>query len=108
MIRVADRFDTWASDAGAMHVEVSGVDPQGRSVERTWTLIAERGDGPQIPSAPAAVLVKKLLGVPGYSPIDARGARPCVGLLTLAEIMGELAGFAIRARSDEKKIAIGR
>jgi hypothetical protein len=108
MIRVADRFDTWASDAGAMHVEVSGVDPQGRSVERTWTLIAERGDGPQIPSAPAAVLVKKLLGVPGYSPIDARGARPCVGLLTLAEIMGDLAAFSVRTQLDEKKIAIGR
>jgi hypothetical protein len=108
MIRVADWFDAWASDSGAMHVEVNGVDPQGRSVQRTWTLIAERGDGPQIPATPAAVLVKKLLGVPGYTPIDARGARPCIALLTLAEIMGDLGAFAIRTRLDEKKIAIGR
>jgi hypothetical protein len=108
MIRVADWFDAWASDSGAMHVEVSGVDRERRSVQRTWTLVAERGDGPQIPATPAAVLVKKLLGVPGYAPIEARGARPCIALLTLAEIMGDLAAFAVRTRLDEKKIAIGR
>jgi hypothetical protein len=108
MIRVADAFDPWASDAGAMHVRVEGVDHQGRTIERTWTLIAERGDGPQIPAAPAAVLVKKLSAVPGYSPLRVRGARPCIGLLTFAEILNELASFAIRTRLDQKQVAIGR
>jgi hypothetical protein len=108
MIRVADAFDPWASDAGAMHVRVGGVDHQGRGIERTWTLIAERGDGPQIPATPAAVLVKKLLGVPGYASLTERGACPCMGLLTLTEILNELEAFAIRTRLDEKQVAIGR
>ena len=108
MIRVADAFDPWASDAGAMHVRVDGVDHQGRTIERTWTLIAERGDGPQIPATPAAVLVKKLLGVPGYAPMTERGARPCIGLLTLTEILNDLAPFAIRTSLDEEQVAIAR
>jgi hypothetical protein len=101
MIRVADAFDGFASDAGAMHVRVRGV-ARGQRVQRTWTLLAERGDGPQIPATPAALLAKKLLGVAGYSPVSACGARPCTGLLALDEIMRELAALAIRARLDEE------
>lgn len=108
MIRIADAMDAWASDAGAMHVQVRAPDAQGRGIQRTWTLIAERGDGPQIPATPAAVLVKKVLGVQGYAPLTERGARPCVGLLTLTEILNELAPFAIRAQLDEEQIAIAR
>jgi hypothetical protein len=108
MIRVADALDPWASDAGAMHVRVLGADRQEHIVRRTWTLVAERGDGPQIPAAPAAVLVKKLAAVPGYSPLRVRGALPCMGLLTLAEILNELASFAIRTRLDEEQLPIAR
>lgn len=108
MIRIAAAFDAWASDAGAMHVQVRGADARGRDVKRTWTLIAEGGDGPQIPATPAALLVKKLLSVGGYAPLSARGAAPCIGLLPLSELMGELAGLAIRTRLDEEEIAIGR
>ena len=102
MIRVADAFDGLASDAGAMHVRVRGVEARGQRVQRTWTLVAERGDGPQIPATPAALLAKKLLGVAGYSSVSACGARPCTGLLALDEIMRELAALAIRARLDEE------
>jgi hypothetical protein len=49
-----------------------------------------------VPAAPPALLVKKLLGFPGYAPLEKRGAFPCIGLLTRAEIMNELAGFVIR------------
>ena len=108
MMRIADAFDAWASDAGAMHVRVDGVDQQEQHLRRTWTLVAERGDGPQIPATPAALLVKKLLEVPGYAPLHARGAAPCIGLLTLGEIIGELAGYAIRTRLDQEQLAVAR
>ena len=108
MMRIADAFDAWASDAGAMHVRVDGVDQQGHHLRRTWTLVAERGDGPQIPATPAALVVKKLLGVAGYAPLHARGAAPCMGLLTLGEIVGELASYAIRTRLDQEQLAVGR
>ena len=89
-LRIAKAGDHFGTDTGAMHVRVvtkAGI--------RTGTLVAEKGDGPQIPAAPAALTVKKLLALPGYAPLTARGAFPCIGLLTREEIMKELSGFAI-------------
>jgi hypothetical protein len=102
MIRVADGFDPVASDSGAMHVAVRGRGAAGGSMRRSWTVVAERGAGPQIPATPAALLIKKLLRVSGYRPLGARGAQPCIGLLSLDEIVRELAGLAIRTRLDEE------
>lgn len=106
MIRIADSVNSIASDSGAMHVEVTGVDASAQTLRRRWTLIAERGDGPSIPATPAALLAKKLLGVPGYVAATERGARPCVGLLSLAEIVAEFRPFAIRTQLEEEAISI--
>lgn len=106
MIRIADWFNSIACDSGAMHVQVMGVDASARTLRRRWTLIAERGDGPHIPATPAALLAKKLLGVPGYVAATERGARPCVGLLSLAEIVAEFRPFEIRTQLEEEAISI--
>jgi Saccharopine dehydrogenase NADP binding domain len=95
-IRIADACNGLGSDAGAMHVRVVVRDATGRVSSPQATLVAERGDGPQIPATPAALVVKKLLAIPGYAPMDERGARPCIDLLSVQEIMAELRGFAIR------------
>jgi hypothetical protein len=95
-IRIADALDRFGSDVGAMHVRVVVRDPAGRIASRQATLVAERGDGPQIPAAPAPLVVKKLLAVPGYEPIAIRGARPCIDLFSISELMAELERCAIR------------
>jgi hypothetical protein len=100
-IRVANAFDRWGTDTGAMHVRVVTRSDSERTATRTGTLIAERGDGPEIPAVPAALIVKKLLALPGYAPFNERGARPCMGLLTRTEIFRELERFAIRYATDE-------
>jgi hypothetical protein len=79
-----------------MHVRVVTRDATGRVTPRLATLVAQHGDGPQIPATPAALLVKKLLAIPGYAPISVRGAQPCVDLLTVPEILSELRDYAIR------------
>ena len=94
--RIAAGFDWLGSDAGAMHVRVQTRDAHARSMTREAVLVAAEGDGPQIPAAPAALIVKKLLALPGYAPLERRGAFPCIGVLTHAEIMAELRDFAIR------------
>ena len=106
MMRVADAFDSLASDAGAMHVQVVGENEQEQLLRRTWIVVAERGDGPQIPATPSAVLVKKLLGIDGYAALTTRGASPCVGLLSLDEIIAELAGYAIRTELHEEQVPV--
>jgi len=95
-LRMGDRFDRFGTYAGAMHVRVVTASGTGTATQLA-TIIAEQGDGPQIPSAPSALIAKRLLGLPGYRPLaGTRGAVPCIGILTLAEILGELKGFAIR------------
>ncbi len=93
--RIAGLLQPFGSHAGAMHVVVRGA-RGGRRVARHWALVAERGDGAFVPAAVASVLTKRLCGVPGYEPLPARGAAPCVGLVQVEEVLRELAGRAVR------------
>jgi hypothetical protein len=83
---LADRFQHWGSDAGAMHVRV-----EGGGTRRTWRLIATHGDGPFVPTLAAAALVRKLAS----GELDARGATPCVGLLSLPDFAQAAEGLHI-------------
>ncbi|HEX3398370.1 MAG TPA: saccharopine dehydrogenase NADP-binding domain-containing protein [Steroidobacteraceae bacterium] len=96
MRRMAAWFDRFGSDNGAMHIQLRGRGADGSCQTRIWTLIAEHGDGPQIPATAAILLAKKLLNVGGYAPIAKRGAMPAVNLLTLQEFEREWRTLAIR------------
>ena len=95
MQRMAGWFDGFGSNSGAMHVELSGRGGDGCLQSRTWTLIAENGDGPRVPTMAAVLLAKKLLNVPGYAPIASRGATPAWNLLSLREFEREWRTLAI-------------
>jgi hypothetical protein len=95
---IADRLENFGSDRGGMVVYAIGRDCNGHPVERLWTLIAEAGDGPQIPPTPALLLVLRLMGGKAM----AAGARPAVGLLTLGEIETGLSSFRIRFGRSER------
>jgi hypothetical protein len=51
----------WGEHRGGMFVSVEGLDTNGKQVERSWHLVAERGDGPFIPSMAVAAIMKKVL-----------------------------------------------
>jgi hypothetical protein len=92
---LADLFTGFGTDRGGMLVEAGGVDAEGRKVRARWTLVAEAGDGPVIPTLPALALLRRLAdgGVPP-------GASACVGLLGLEEIEAEFRPYRIRTRID--------
>ena len=92
---MADLFKRLGSDAGAMHVTLDGRDEQGEHVVRTWTLVATDGDGPYVPTLAAAALVRRL--AQGWR---LPGARPCVGILSLDDLVRETDGLAIRTASS--------
>jgi hypothetical protein len=96
MRRLAAWVDRFGSDNGAMHVQLRGRGVDGSCQTCTWTLVAENGDGPQIPATAAVLLTKKLLNVGGYAPITLRGAMPAMNLLTLQEFEREWRTLAIR------------
>ena len=84
------------TDRGGMVAEAWGLDAAGRSLRRRWTLLAEAGDGPVIPTLPALAILRAMTaGVP-LPP----GARPCVGVLTLPAIAAEFALYRIRTSED--------
>lgn len=69
---------------------------QGRRLERRWTLIANGGDGPEIPSLAVPLLLARLAA--GEL---APGARDSGGLLSLEDFEPSLAGLAAtRARTE--------
>ncbi|MNY77512.1 hypothetical protein D3C86_2174420 [compost metagenome] len=56
-----------------------------------WTLYAEHGIGPYIPTLSAIILTGKLL----RCELAERGAMPCLGLFSLAEFDAEAAPLGI-------------
>ncbi|MDG2534273.1 DUF4166 domain-containing protein [Sphingomonas sp. HITSZ_GF] len=83
------------SDRSAMAVTVTGS-----GVERRWTLIAERGDGPEIPTLAAQLLAEEVL-----AGRVAPGAQDAGGLLTLDQFEPLFAGLAIRHGIVERPVA---
>jgi len=92
MLAASNWFDRFGSADGGMHIIMTGRDHDGRPHRRTWFIVAFDGHGPQIPTVPAIVLAKRL----AHGQIGDRGAKPCVGLVTLDDYLGELRDYPIR------------
>jgi len=75
---------------GALGIWVKGRDHGGRTIEHRIALVTA-DDGPATPCAPGILLAKRLLLGAGIPP----GARPCMGLLELAEIREHLTPLGI-------------
>lgn len=87
---IADRLCGFGTDKGGLRIDLEGA-----AGTRIWSLVAEGGDGPFVPATPAAALVRKL----ARGQVSERGAMPCVGLLSLAEIEAEWIGASLRIAS---------
>ena len=94
LLRISDACNAFGSDVGGMHMILRGEGVDGRPLEKRWFIVAEAGDGPQIPCVPAILLARRLYEKdPGLR----TGAYPCVGLTRLKDYLDALKPFAIRA-----------
>ena len=101
---IATLLEPFGSDRGGMVVRVLGRTPDGRHERRTWTLIAEAGDGPEIPTLVARVLCRRAV-----SGRLASGARACLAEVSLAEVVDEAAGLQVHtSASAEAMVPIFR
>jgi Saccharopine dehydrogenase NADP binding domain len=80
------------SDRGAMFVTLEGRDAEGTPRRLTWNLVARDNHGPNIPCAPAIALTNKIAAGAPIVP----GATPCMGLLSVEELLEPLKGLSIR------------
>lgn len=95
--RRAQALEVFGDGLSAMFVRLQGQGADGRSLHLCWELLAERNDGPNIPCMAAVALARKLAA----GQLLERGARPCLGLVTLDEYLAELDGLAIRSALRE-------
>ncbi len=78
------------SDRGGMLVSATGLDGAGKLRQARWSLLAEKGDGPQVPTLAAAAAVRAIRDgslVPG--------ARSAGGALRLSRIEAEMRPYAL-------------
>ncbi len=92
--KAASGFERFGTDRGGMCVRVQGRDEDGRLTLASWTLVAEAGDGPNIPALPALALIRAMLN----GRVTDTGARNAGDLLPLAAIEAEFARFRISVR----------
>lgn len=93
---IAALFEPFGTDRGGMSVEARGRDGAGHPTLAIWSLVAEAGDGPNIPVLPALALIRGLLD----GSATAVGAHIACERLSLAAIEKEFQRFRITARRD--------
>lgn len=90
--RISERFIGLGSDVGGMVVEVCGKGRDGSPLRLRWWLVADAGEGPDVPVTPAVVLARELAD----RRLTTKGAQPCLGLLGLGQIEAGFSGYAVR------------
>lgn len=91
MLRASNLLNGFGSAAGGMHMILRGRGKDGAAQERRWFIVAEDGDGPQIPCVPAILLARGLARAEEM----AHGAYACVGLVSLEDCARELRDYRV-------------
>jgi saccharopine dehydrogenase-like NADP-dependent oxidoreductase len=89
---VAAATANFGTDRGGMTVEASGLDAAGKPIRSHWTLVAEHGDGPNVPILPALAAIRAIAA----KKLNHSGASICAGILDLATIEREFQPYRIR------------
>jgi hypothetical protein len=99
---LAERLKALGSDRGGMMVEVRGIDAAGAAARAVWSLVAEAGDGPAVPTLPALAAIRALADGSLTQP----GARACAGVLNLDAIAREFVPYRISTQIETSRDAL--
>ncbi|WP_288129240.1 saccharopine dehydrogenase NADP-binding domain-containing protein [Microbulbifer sp.] len=97
IFRFSELFKSFGTDVGGMRINLTGLDNMQRPKSVSWTLVAENGVGPYIPTISAIILAKKLIA----GEFDTVGASACLGLFTLDEFDTEASPLGIYHETSE-------
>lgn len=96
LLRASRLFDSLGSDVSAFYMELVGLSMTGDPKAINFNLVANSGDGPFIPCAPAIIMAKRL----ARNECAVTGAFPCVGFIDLKSYLAELEGLNIQWEDD--------
>lgn len=91
LLKLSFLFDPLGSDKSGFHMFLKGIGKDGNPAEVRIFMIARQVHGPNIPCIPAILLARRLAAGEAIAP----GARPCLDLIGLDEIMDAIAGLDI-------------
>jgi saccharopine dehydrogenase-like NADP-dependent oxidoreductase len=94
---LAEMFKPFGTDRGGMRVDVFLETEAGQLLRRVWTLAADAGDGPYVPTLPALAALKMLAD----GTLQWRGAAPCTGFIPYDAIAAEFARHNITTQIKE-------
>lgn len=86
MLKLASLFDTFGSSDSAFFMVMQGINQQGQRRTIRFDLLAQQGDGLNIPTIPAIVVALKLC----RDGLSTTGAHPCIGFISLQEYLERL------------------
>jgi hypothetical protein len=92
MYKAAAFVEPLGTKWSAMTVRLTGLNHQGHLHCKTWNLFAGDNHGPNIPCFPAVALTRKIV----RNEVSVRGAVPCMGLLSVDEILSAMPGLNLR------------
>lgn len=96
IFKSSEIFKNLGTDIGGMQINLFGLDKDNAKKKISWTLCAENGVGPYIPTLSAIILAKKLVA----GTLNEIGATPCLGMFTLDEFDQEAGLMGIYHRAD--------
>lgn len=91
LVRIASLFDGLGTGTSGFFMTIRGEGGDGASLTRRHWIIARSGHGPYIPCIPVILIARHMAAGRRYEP----GARPCLGIISLAEYRAEFAKFDI-------------
>lgn len=91
LLKMSFLFDPLGSDRSGFHMFLDGRGKDGEPMRVTIFMIARQAHGPNIPCMPAILLARRIAS--GSPPPP--GARPCLNLLTLDELLDAVADLDI-------------
>lgn len=80
ILKTSHLFDKFGTLNSGMYIHLSGSNLRYQPLDINWVLVAEKGDGPNIPIIPAFILIKKIT-----QGLIEPGAAACLNLFTLDE-----------------------
>ena len=91
LLKLSFLFDALGSDRSGFHMFLSGVGHESEPKTLQIFMAARQGHGPNIPCLPAIILARRMASGEGLQP----GARPCLDLVGLTELLAAMADFDI-------------
>ena len=91
LVRLASLFDGLGTGTSAFFMTISGEGQDGAPRTRRHWIIARSGHGPFIPCIPVILIARQMAAGRTFDP----GARPCLGVISLAEYRADFAQFDI-------------